>query len=291
MCIPLALLTSVNFLRVDQANKMYQNERDTIEAQYNDAREQIVQRFLYSLDERRRKLREEKEGGDVISGTLPLSSPLGLASLRMKTATDEQPTEALLENAMKPKVKRRKLFSHRTPSSSSRGTPSSGPSRGLTSVSPGEYAADGTKSNDLLLNGMLPLALATVGVDDILTPNSTSLAVAPPITAPVFPAAPGKRGPRGKAQQAQADAAAANGIDKDAISAAPGTLTALAIASGQQAPVQPKTSRGAGAQGQWVLGKSLADLSKMTSASQLEIESDWARIQGTTGRGRRNRAD
>ena len=83
----------------------------------------------------------------------------------------------------------------------------------------------------------------------------------------------------------------ADGGDKDSISAAPGTLTALAIASGQQQPAQPKTSRGAGAQGQWVLGKSLADLSKMTSASQLEIESDWARIQGTTGRGRRNRGE
>lgn len=203
-------------------------------------------------------------------------------------------TEGLLEAAMKPKTKRRKLFSNRTPSSSSRtGTPLAGPSRGLNSISPDEYtngngngngSNNGGKSNDLLLHNLLAPSLAHIGIDDILTPNSTSLSITPAPNGQVFPPPVGKRGPRGK----QADLT--NG-DKDTVSAAPGTLTALAIASGQQAPAQPKTSRGAGAQGQWVLGKSLADLSKMTTASQLEIESDWARIQGTTGRGRRNRGD
>jgi hypothetical protein len=162
------------------------------------------------------------------------------------------------------------------------GTPLTGPSRGLTSVTPDENT-NGPKTNDLLLHSLLVPALAHVGVDDILAPNSTSLAITPAPSTLVYQPAPGKRGPRGKQVEG------ANG-DKE-VSAAPGTLTALAIASGQQAPVQPKTSRGAGAQGQWVLGKSLADLSKMTSASQLEIDSDWARMQGTTGRGRRNRGD
>ena len=199
-------------------------------------------------------------------------------------------TEPLLENSMKPKPKRRKLFSHRTPPSSSHiGTPLAGPSRGLSSVTPDE-PLNGSKTNDLLLHSLLAPSLAHIGIDDILIPNSTSLAITPAPSGQIYQPIPGKRGPRGKA----GTAAGANGVggdgDKD-ISAAPGTLTALAIASGQQQPTQPKTSRGAGAQGQWVLGKSLADLSKMTSASQLEIESDWARIQGTTGRGRRNRGD
>lgn len=186
---------------------------------------------------------------------------------------------------MKTKPKRRKLFANRTPPSSTRvGTPLAGPSRGLSSVTPDEQA-NGTKSNDLLLHSLLAPSLAHVGIDDILSPNSTSLAITPAPNGQIYPAMPGKRGPRGKAQ-----ADGMNG-DKDSISAAPGTLTALAIASGQQQPAQPKTSRGAGAQGQWVLGKSLADLSKMTSASQLEIDSDWARMQGTTGRGRRNRGE
>lgn len=47
---------------------MYQSERESIEAQYWDAREQVRQRFLGAIEERRRKLREEKEGGDVVTG-------------------------------------------------------------------------------------------------------------------------------------------------------------------------------------------------------------------------------
>lgn len=210
-----------------------------------------------------------------------VSTLLSPRSTRRSRARADIP-EGLIEAAMKPKAKKRKLFNYRTPQSSTRiGTPLTGPSRGLTSVTPDENT-NGPKTNDLLLHNLLAPALATVGVDDILAPNSTSLIITPAPNTQIYQPAPGKRGPRGK----QVDA---NG-DKE-VSAAPGTLTALAIASGQQAPVQPKTSRGAGAQGQWVLGKSLADLSKMTSASQLEIDSDWARMQGTTGRGRRNRGD
>jgi hypothetical protein len=191
-------------------------------------------------------------------------------------------SEGLIEAAMKPKAKRRKMFGTRTPQGPARmGTALNGPSRGFSSISPDENTG-GPKTNDLLLHNLLAPALAHIGIDDILAPNSTSLIVTPAPSTQIYQPAPGKRGPRGKHVDV-------NG-DKD-VSAAPGTLTALAIASGQQAPVQPKTSRGAGAQGQWVLGKSLADLSKMTSASQLEIDSDWARMQGTTGRGRRNRGD
>jgi hypothetical protein len=147
---------------------------------------------------------------------------------------------------------------------------------------PGEIP-EGTHVKDLLLHSQLAPSLAAISVDDILTPNSTSLLVTPAASGAVFPAGAGKRGPRGKGD---------NNVDKDMISAAPGTLTALAIASGQQQPAQPKTNnRGAGAQGQWVLGKSLAELKKMESASQLEMDSDWARIQGGTGRGRRNRGE
>ena len=47
---------------------MYESERETIEGQYWDARDQVRQRFLQAIEERRRKLREEKEGGDVVSG-------------------------------------------------------------------------------------------------------------------------------------------------------------------------------------------------------------------------------
>ena len=48
---------------------MYDSERESIEAAYWDARDQVRQRLLGAVEERRRKLREEKEGGDVVTGT------------------------------------------------------------------------------------------------------------------------------------------------------------------------------------------------------------------------------
>lgn len=61
---------------------MYEAERESIEAQYREAKEQVVQRLLGAMEDRRRKLREEKEGGEVISGTSPFPySPKGQATL------------------------------------------------------------------------------------------------------------------------------------------------------------------------------------------------------------------
>ena len=47
---------------------MYESERESIEAQYWDSRDQVKQRLLSAIEERRRKLRDEKEGGDVVTG-------------------------------------------------------------------------------------------------------------------------------------------------------------------------------------------------------------------------------
>lgn len=188
--------------------------------------------------------------------------------------------ETLLEAQIKPRPTRRLPLRNHSSTSTRNSTPLD-IAPPLISIPP-EHVPNGTQTKDLLLHSLLAPTLAAISVDDILTPNSTSLIVTPATTGPAFQPGAGKRGPRGKGD--------ASG-DKETISAAPGTLTALAIASGQQPAVQPKTSRGAGAQGQWVLGKSLAELKKMESASQLEIESDWARIQGATGRGRRTRGE
>lgn len=54
--------------KVDQGRMAYEGERAQIEAQYWEARDQVRQRLLGAIEERRRKLREEKEGGDVITG-------------------------------------------------------------------------------------------------------------------------------------------------------------------------------------------------------------------------------
>lgn len=234
---------------------MYESERESIEGQYWDARDQVRQRLLGALEDRRRKLREEKEGGEVV-------------------------TEALLDAQIRPRPTRRMPFRSRVGSPSSRDeTPGAVGSNGYLPPVKDE-SPPGTKSNDILYHSLLAPALTQISTDDILTPHSTSLAIVPAAT--VANPQAGKRGPRGKND--------VNGDHKET-PAAPGTLTALAIASGQQAPAVPKGTRGAGATGQWVLGKSLAELKRMESASQLEIESDWARIQGSTGRGRRARGD
>ncbi|KAK4687681.1 hypothetical protein P7C73_g2435, partial [Tremellales sp. Uapishka_1] len=237
------------------AKKLYESERESIEAQYWEARDQSRQRLLGAIEERRRKLREEKEGGDVV-------------------------TETLLEAQTRPRPSRR-LHSRARPTDSP--TPNTHAIRRRSSTSP-----SGIKPNDLLLHSLLAPSLATIGTNDIISSHSSSLAIIPPVNpASAYTAAPtGKRGPRGKEDLTK----------EDRISNAPGTQTSLAIASGQQAPSTTvngvKGSRGAGGvQGQWVLGKSLAEMKKMESASQLEMESDWARIQGGTGRRGRRGAD
>lgn len=55
-------------VRIDTATRLYEIERENIEAMYWDAREQARQRLLSNIEERRRKLKEEKEGGDVVAG-------------------------------------------------------------------------------------------------------------------------------------------------------------------------------------------------------------------------------
>ncbi len=66
----LEALVSVTYTwrRATQAKRMYESERESIEAAYWDARDQVRQRLLGAIEERRRKLREEKEGGDVVTG-------------------------------------------------------------------------------------------------------------------------------------------------------------------------------------------------------------------------------
>jgi len=101
-----------------------------------------------------------------------VSTLLSPRSTRRSRARADIP-EGLIEAAMKPKAKKRKLFNYRTPQSSTRiGTPLTGPSRGLTSVTPDENT-NGPKTNDLLLHNLLAPALATVGVDDILALQCT----------------------------------------------------------------------------------------------------------------------
>jgi len=192
----------------------------------------------------------------------------------------------LIEAQIRPRPNRRMPFSRRlSDAQSGSSTPALAHANHLlpSNDSSPNSAELALKPKDLLLHSMLAPSLAVISTDDIITPQSSSLAIIPSTNGSSFAANQAKRGPRGKPEAANADL--------KEIPAAPGTLTALAIASGQQQPIPVRSRNAAGAQGQWVLGKSLADLKKMESASQLEVESDWARIQGGTGRGRRTRGD
>lgn len=73
--------------RAAQAKKMYESERESIEAQYWDAREQVRNRLLTAVEERRRKLREEKEGGDIVTGEPHLTSSIGSVKLTLGRST------------------------------------------------------------------------------------------------------------------------------------------------------------------------------------------------------------
>ncbi|OCF56324.1 hypothetical protein L486_06266 [Kwoniella mangroviensis CBS 10435] len=255
--------------KAGQAKKMYESERESIEAQYWDARDQVRQRLLAAVEDRRRKLREEKEGGDVV-------------------------TDTLLEAQIRPRPTRKLPFRNRSTSAlASRGeTPLNGnPTPPTTTNIHKDENTNGVKSGDILLHSLLSPSLAIISTDDIISSSSSSLVVHPPINGTLAYTAqqPGKRGPRGKNALAAGD----NGDTiKDGLNA-PGTATALGIASGQVANGAGPRSRGVGGTRDQALtlGRSLADLSKMTPASQLEVDSDWARMQGNGGRVRRTRGD
>lgn len=213
-----------------------------------------------------------------------LSIWLDQISDALSWADDQFPSETLIEAQIRPRPSRRMPFRNHLSDGPSRSTtPAFAFSNHLVPSDTPSPIGITPKPNDLLLHSMLAPNLAVISTDDILTPQSSSLAIVPPSNGLSFAANQAKRGPRGKPEPANADA--------KETPAAPGTLTALAIASGQQQPVPARSRNAAGAHGQWVLGKSLADLKKMESASQLEVESDWARIQGGNGRGRRARGD
>jgi hypothetical protein len=56
--------------RLSSARKLYQVERQKIEDEYKKSRDLVRQRLLDGLEERRRKIREDKETvNDIVAGT------------------------------------------------------------------------------------------------------------------------------------------------------------------------------------------------------------------------------
>lgn len=64
-----ALLSQISHhheYRVDSSRKLFDLERDKLEDDYRKARDGVRQMLLDKVDERRKRLREEKDGGDVM---------------------------------------------------------------------------------------------------------------------------------------------------------------------------------------------------------------------------------
>ncbi|WRT69210.1 uncharacterized protein IL334_006194 [Kwoniella shivajii] len=280
--------------KASQAKKMYESERESIEAQYWDSRDQVRQRLLAAIEDRRRKLREEKEGGDVVTETLLDAQirprPVRKLPFRRKSnqsnqnsnSRDETPSNKEKENGLV---------------NGTNGTVTNGHSEKRDNRDGSPSNTNGIKSNDLLLHTMMSPSLAVISTDDIISPSSSSLIVHPPVNGVLayVPPQPGKRGPRGKNPLLAntINGNAGGDLDpKEGNLTAPGTATALGIASGQVTGPGPRSRGVGGTRDQALtLGRSLADLNKMIPASQLETDSDWARMQGTGGRGRRTRGD
>ena len=232
----------------------------------------------------------------------------------MHTARRPDNSEGILEAHKPPPKKRRNPFRELhaalgspSPSTNNRLLPPSGPSSTSPSVSPPNGEPNGTasgsdkphgrvKPSDILLHNSYAPPLAAIRLDDILSTDPAILPIKPAVNGTAIGPVAGqqKRGPRGKQGTGAGAASADTGADKDLGVLAPGTATALAVAAGQQTVVvaAPKGTRSAaGGQTVWVMGKSLAEMRRMESLGQLEIEADIARIQGNTGRGRRTRGD
>lgn len=219
--------------------------------------------------------------------------------------------ESLLEHGQKPRAKRRMLFKNRIPrppadpfempltADTTTSSDGSNPDSQPVSASTNGPLANGTSSHangtstpprtDILLHSLLAPSLSLIDISTILQPNTTSLVLLPPTIPHAAPTGKNaRRGANANHAKHAAAAAAAAAAGNDDLIPAPGTATALAIASGQQAP---RRTNNAGASTGMVLGKSLSDLKKMELASQLEMDADWARIQQGGTRGRRGRGD
>lgn len=64
-----ALLSQISHhheYKVDSSRKLFDLERDKLEDDYRKARDGVKQMLLDKVDDRRKRLREEKEGGDVM---------------------------------------------------------------------------------------------------------------------------------------------------------------------------------------------------------------------------------
>ncbi|KAJ9124925.1 hypothetical protein QFC24_002854 [Naganishia onofrii] len=268
--------------KLSSARKLYQVERQKIEDEYKKSRDLVRQRLLDGLEERRRKIREDKETvNDIVADTLNDVSGRSRhtrQTISLKTYCD-----------------------------------GSAHSNGESSTAAAAAAAARTeaivKEADSLLQSFTSQNLGTaLSIDNIISPLPYSLAVLPP---PTQPDRVGKNARRGRNVQQHREydngtpglAAGASGRDGGDGGAsgdgnggtsgagggnANGNGGTNATSSGPNNTViriSPAMSGYAKVAG-WAPGKSLEDLKSLAVASEFEREGDLANMSGWGRRGR-----
>ncbi|KAJ9110028.1 hypothetical protein QFC20_003102 [Naganishia adeliensis] len=241
--------------RLESARKLYQVERQKIQDEYKKSRELVRQRLLDGLEERRRKIREDKETvNDIVADTLNDVSSRSRGS---------RPT-------VKPTA-----YPH---------------SESSATAAAAARIESLVKQADNLLASFSPAGLGTsLSIDNVISPLPYSLAVLPP---PTQPDRVGKNARRGRnvvreyegTPGLEGRTTSDNGRDlpttettSNTTTSGPNNTTVIRIS--------PAMSGYAKVPG-WAPGKALEDLKGLAVANEFEREGDLANMSGWGRRGR-----
>ncbi|KAJ9095622.1 hypothetical protein QFC21_005493 [Naganishia friedmannii] len=266
--------------KLSSARKLYQVERQKIEDEYKKSRDLVRQRLLDGLEERRRKIREDKEtANDIVADTL------NDVSGRSRHTRQNISLKSYYD-----------------------GTHSNGESSTAAAAAAAARTEAIVKEADSLLQSFTSQNLGTaLSIDNIISPLPYSLAVLPP---PTQPDRVGKNARRGRNVQQPRDydngtpalgaGAGRDGGEGGASGDGNGGPNGAGGGSGNGNGGSNNTSSGpnntvirispamsgyAKVVG-WAPGKSLEDLKTLAVASEFEREGDLANMSGWGRRGR-----
>ncbi|KAL7415702.1 hypothetical protein BDY24DRAFT_381937 [Mrakia frigida] len=281
-----ALLSQISHhheYRLDSSRKLFELERAKLEDDYRKAREGVKQMLLDKVEERRKRLREEKDGGDILdSYSIP---PLPSSS--------SNPSGSLLSSSSS--TSNRKLR----------------PSRHSRLLSPSNLASllDSDPNNPLLPPALLaseslPPSFLSLSVlsHPSLSRTSTSALNSP---FAFHGSNANSNGNNNNSNNPNGTNGSAGGSEggrpnaKKARNAPGGPTTNTASSNNAKSANAANANGGAGGEERiflFIAGKSLTDLGKLVKGSEAEVEGDLGEIRrnwrggGVTGRGRRGAA-
>lgn len=257
--------------RLESARKLYQVERQKIQDEYKKSRELVRQRVLDGLEERRRKIREDKETvNDIVAGMSVPEEGRCVLMMCLDTLNDVSSRSRGSRPTVKP-----------TPYPHSESSATAAAAARIESL---------VKQADNLLASFSPAGLGTsLSIDNVISPLPYSLAVLPP---PTQPDRVGKNARRGRnvvreyegTPGLEGRTTSGNGRDVPTAETTPNTTT-----SGPNNTtvirISPAMSGYAKVPG-WAPGKALEDLKGLAVANEFEREGDLANMSGWGRRGR-----